>query len=422
MKILQIFTKSRTESSRQRNSRPFRPLIDGGRLEERTVPTVSSIEIPLELVNIRTEKNPEYKLGIYIGLGGGAPKLYEFDTGGKGFWAAYSTKNPYNQWWGDFTTKESQTLSNTYSSGNSYVADLVSTAITFYKPGVNGRAPTSVFTTGNVDIAQITKYNNSKSPSTVKAWDNAMKSGTPPLFGKFYGDFGAALAPVASSQGTNIYSVLPQIQVPGLDVGFTVHVGKIDGKTAPSLFIGVSDSPPQGTSLLPMNLNTGTASGQQVNFPGTGVPTYSEQVANANFEIRDVKTGISQKFSNIGWTLDTGAPTATIWQSQTPKSGVNVKPGFFKSGSSTRLRDNLHFKVLAQPKATSQTIFEVSARTGKPLPKIPLSAGRHGTSGQSAIGWNYVNTGFWTFTQYDVSFNLSKGTVGFSSVDTNLQG
>jgi len=52
--------------------------------------------VPLKLVNINagSGKPAEYKLGIYVGLGGGAPQLYEFDTGGPGFWAAYTSAPP----------------------------------------------------------------------------------------------------------------------------------------------------------------------------------------------------------------------------------------------------------------------------------------------------------------------------------------
>ncbi|MFM7593653.1 MAG: hypothetical protein ACKO85_17850, partial [Isosphaeraceae bacterium] len=279
MKILRLFENGRRGNT-VRQKRVFLPLMDGSRLEQREVPTATPIKIPLELVNIKTKQNPEYKLGIYVGLGGGPPKLYEFDTGGKGFWAAYSTKNPNSGWGGDFTTVETKTLTNTYSSGNSYIADLVSTSVKLYGAGENGAAPTPVDLPAlqNVNVAQISKFTNTTKPATQVAWNKALKAGTPPLFGKFYGDFGAALAPVTSSGGTNIFSVLPQIQIPGLDVGYTVHVGTFPGDHQPYLLIGVDGSAPSGTTELAMNLNTQPDTGTPAAFPGTGVPAYSEQV------------------------------------------------------------------------------------------------------------------------------------------------
>lgn len=426
MKILQIFTKSRTESAIQRNSRSFRPLIDGGRLEERAVPAVTPYKIPLELVNIKPAgQTPVYKLGIYVGLGGGPPKLYEFDTGGEGFWAAYSKKDCDCQWWGSFETKETGTMNITYSSGNVYKANIVSTTVTLYAPGTNGQAPSPVVTSGKVDLAQITSFKNNRNSIAASEWNKALKDGEPPLFGNFYGDFGASLQPISSSKGSNIYSILPQIPMPdGLDVGFTVHVGAIDGSTQPYLQIGIDPSAqPTGTSQVKMNPFTSRTTGQPVYFPVTGVSAYSEQVANATFELHDKKRGLKQTFSNIGWTIDTGAPSATIWQARSinNKIGVNVRTRFFKPDKTkSEIRDNVDFKIMASTAGSGQGDFVATSLTGKPFPKIPLSAGRHSAS--SAPGWNYVNTGLWTFTVYDISFNLSKGLVGFSQVSTSQIG
>lgn len=420
MKILRIFTKSRTVSARQRNSRLFRPLIDGGRLEERTVPAVTPYRIPLELVNIRTSDNPEYKLGIYVGLGGGAPKLYELDTGGKGFWAAYSSKDCDCQWWGNFDLKEKGTMNITYSSGNVYRANLVSTVVTLYAPGENGQAPSPVVSSGKVDMAQITRFTNIRSSSAAPGWNNALKDGEPPLFGHFYGDFGASLEPISSNKGSNIFSILPQIPMPeGLDVGFTVHVGAIDGSTRPYLELGIDRSAGStDTTLVNMNVYTNPSTGKPVYVPFTGVNSYSEQVVNAGFEIRDDKRNLKQTFGNVGWTIDTGAPSAAIWQAKSLKdtSGINVRRRFLKPGK-TLFRDNVDLKIKVESATSGESNLEIKALTGKPYPKIPLSAGRHGGSG--ATGWNYVNTGLWTFTLYDVSFNLSKGQLGLKPVSTS---
>jgi hypothetical protein len=423
MIIKKLIQLGQSPVSKIRQARRFRPAMSPYRLEERAVPAVAPYIIPLELVNIKPPgTTPEYKLGIYVGLGGGSPKLYEFDTGGEGFWAAYSGSDCDCQWWGPTKLKEQGTMNITYSSGNVYKANLVSTTVTLFAPGTNGQAPAPVVTTGEVDLAQITRFTNNRTPGAARAWRNALKDGEAPLFGNFYGDFGASLQPIKSSKGTNIFSILPQIPMPaGLDVGFVVHVGAIDSKTQPYLQIGIDPSATsQNTSQVAMNVFKKDTT--PVYFPVTNVPAYSEQVANANFELHDTNKNLKQTFSNIGWTIDTGAPTATIWQSLSPRGpGVNVNSGFLKQGrNKSEFLDNVELKITANSAIAGKPGLLAKARTGKPYPKIPLSAGRH--TATSAPGWNYVNTGLWTFTQFDISFNLSKGLVGFSSVNTSQVG
>lgn len=400
-----------------RRPRTFSPRLGEVHLEERVVLSATPYKIPLELVNIRTAANPEYKLGIYVGLGGGPARLYEFDTGGKGFWAAYSPTAGSKQWWGTTTVEETGTLSNTYSSGNSYTANLVSTTVSLY--GADGHAPSSapVVQTNPVDLAQITNYMNSKKPAEVKAWTRSLKNDRPPLFKHFYGDFGASLAPVASSKQSNIFSILPQIPMPeGLDVGFIVHVGALGTSTQPWLQIGIDPTDAGNYTQVQMNLNANSTGATPANFPVTNVPAYSEQVANATFELHDKKKGLKQTFSQIGWTIDTGAPTATIWQAQSPKSpnGVNVKKAFLDKKHPSRIRDNVELHITANSAVSGESNLVTRFKVGKTPPDSKLGAGRHGTTG--APGWNYVNTGLWTFTQYDVAFNLTQGKVGFKAL------
>ena len=421
MKISRLFPFARSLGTKTRHERRCRPDLFEIRLEERAVPATAPYIIPLELVNISPkEQAPVYKLGIYIGLGGGTPKLYEFDTGGKGFWAAYSAKDCDCQWWGRANVKQKGTLKTVYSSGNVYKANLVSTTVTFFSPGANGEPPSPVVSSGSVEMAQITQFYNTNNSNAAKDWNKALKDGEPPLFGNFYGDFGASLQPIASSKGTNIYSILPQIKMPaGLDVGFVVHVGAIDGNTKPYLQIGIDPTnQPKDITQLKMNTYSNPSTNEQVYFPVTNVNAYSEQVANATFEIRDKKLRLNQTFINTGWTIDTGAPISTIWQAKYPNGpGVNVKSGFFKTTrNKTEFRNNVDLKITANSAIAGQPGFKAEALTGTPFPKIPLFASRHSSKGPS--GWNYVNTGFWTFTQYDISFNLSKGYVGFTSVNT----
>ena len=417
MLLRRIFQRGQKNHRPVRRPRTFSPRLGEVHLEERLVLSATPYKIPLELVNIGTAKKPEYKLGIYVGLGGGPAKLYEFDTGGKGFWAAYSPTAGSKQWWGTTTVEETGTLSNTYSSGNSYTANLVSTTVSFY--GADGHAPSSapVVQTNPVDLAQITNYMNSKKPAEVKAWTRSLKNDRPPLFKHFYGDFGAALTPVASGNQSNIFSILPQIPVPeGLDVGFIVHVGALGSSTQPWLQIGIDPTDTGHYTQVQMNLNANPTSATPANFPVTNVPAYSEQVANAKFELHDKKKGLKQTFSQIGWTIDTGAPRATIWQAQSSQSpnAVIVKKAFLNKNNPSLIRDNVHLLVKAEPAVSGQANLVAELIVGNTPPKSKLGAGRHGSKGDT--GANYVNTGIWTFTQYDVAFNLTQGKVGFKPV------
>ncbi len=54
-----------------------------------------SVTIPLKVVQI---PGVGIKVGIEVSLGGGAPRLYTFDTGSSGFYAAYNAA-----WWPSFT-------------------------------------------------------------------------------------------------------------------------------------------------------------------------------------------------------------------------------------------------------------------------------------------------------------------------------
>ena len=49
---------------------------------------LETVTVPLKIVNIGDESVKVYKIGIELRLGGGEPRLYTFDTGSSGFYAA----------------------------------------------------------------------------------------------------------------------------------------------------------------------------------------------------------------------------------------------------------------------------------------------------------------------------------------------
>lgn len=388
--------------------------------------------VPLELVNVGSAHSPEYKLGIYVGLGGGAPQLYEFDTGGQGFWAAYTARPPQSkgQWWGSYDTVQKGTLSNQYTSGIDYAqANLVNTVVALYEPQGSGfvkQCESAV----PVGVAQVTKFADAKKPAMVKAWNQGLKTGNPPLFGHFYGDFGAALSPILTkNQKAGVYSALPQMPQTGLTNGFIVHVGPLEG-AQPTLQVGITDADLASfTTQLPMNpgcKNKGATPSTCIpypNFPVGDMPAYSEQITNANIAWN--YGGSSQSFSGIGLTIDTGAPSTTIWQDESlfvesqfldnPKktkvNGQKYYEGDFTSGVSVALTgntvvqggQNLDFQFPPTGTIPSVNAVSASVRSKSGKSKGPTWSG-------------YMNTGLMLYTHYDVMFDLEHGTVGFRPV------
>lgn len=365
--------------------------------------------VPLELVNIAPAgKTPEYKLGINVGLGGGAPELYELDTGAAGFFAAYNAKLTSNQWWGNFTAEGGKPLKIGYESGNMYTANSVETSVQLYTPA---GAPVPFATADNVNLGQIAKFTNSKSPSAVKKWKQALSQGLPPLEGHFYGDFGADLSPADPASGNSIFSILPQISLAaGLTPGFILHVGKIGSNTTPYLQIGLTAANIKDFSATTaMNLYTGEG---PTTFPNSTIPTYSQEIANATFSWSD-KSGASQQTADIPWLLDTGAPQVNVWQGgnfavakmfiKTPKKVQGFFTGRFKSGRT--------FSVQTTPlSAGDSTATLTIANTGD---KSSINEVEASSKANNGSGKAYVNTGLWSFTQYDVMYNLGQGLLQF---------
>lgn len=395
--------------------------------------------VPLQLV---TSTNG-LKLGILVGLGDGTPQLYEFDTGGKGFWAAYAaTPAPSKpQWWSSFTPVPNTPLTTVYTSGNSYTASLVNTAVGLYSsasassPVCGSSAP--------LGVAQISSYSDPNNPDRVAAWNQGLANGTPPLFGYFYGDFGAALSPAMSTGQTTMgtYSVLPQIVPSGLINGFIVHVGALGQNTAASLQVGITDSDLRSFStLLTMNpscnnQNTTPVAPSWCNnppytnppypaFPVSGVPTYNEQVANATISWQ--QNNKSQLYPT-GLTLDTGAPATQIWQNnqiQVDNSFLsqpqNVSGTSFYSGS---FNNNITFQYAAQGNSSAQTACPTnlfwSFPTGSTQSVNQVAANARPTSGaESSMSSGYINTGIMMYSNYDIMFDLTDGVVGFRPINT----
>lgn len=349
----------------------------------------SPIEIPLVTVTYTNAANgvTYEKLGIWASLGtGSTPQLFEFDTGGAGFYAAYATNSP---WWGSSDVPSSIPAFNTYGSGITYVGTQVETSFSLY---TNGSASSQVFKSqGNIAVGMATNIYNiyGSSPSNELWPTNVSNLNTPPVESYFYGDFGLSL----NNNGSNsILNALAQLNYSsGILPGYIVHVSPYGVTNGSYIQIGLTASDityfASSGSVFPI-------AGQTTNlfFTNTTIPTCTNgQAITATMQIG------TSVFSNIGVNLDTGTPTPTIHD---PSSGG--VPTNQYSGNS--LNSGLALTLSAiNTNGSASTFLSLTSGTndGSDLVKI--------TPDNNAF---YINAGITAFYGNDVMYNLAGGTVG----------
>lgn len=270
---------------------------------------VIPITINLELVNIAVDPytgtnsgtdGPQYKLGIYVGLDGGAPKLYEFDTGAAGFFPAFYENGGtnYTDWWSG-GTPTSQTITMDYSSGNVYQSTVVRSSVSLYSASNLSSPAVSL---GEAHVGRIDA--NTADPD----WNSAIVAGQAPLQNYFWGDFGSGLyrnRGFASPPGNDgLFAILPQLG-DDLSHGFIVMTGGY-GNSNPKLQIGITDADRAAYPIaIPMNGNGDSA----ITFPHTGEPVYETAIINALMTLFGAE---NQELGIVGVITDTGATSANI--------------------------------------------------------------------------------------------------------------
>jgi hypothetical protein len=328
-----------------------------GPLALRAQSTPDTVTIPLQLVQLASG---DFKLGISVSLGGGPFKLYEFDTGASGFYAANNTA-----WWANYTTGNSTIVTQMYSSGIFYNSTIVNTTVDFG----NG------IPTLTANMAQI----QAAGGGSLGNWAANVTAGIPPLYGAFFGDFGIGL-----SSGNGIFGLLPQL--PGkLADGFIIRTGGF-AHPNPTLQIGITDSDRANfTIVVPMN---GTVA--NVTFPNSGYPTYAQQIilANATFSLN----GNTAAFPT-GLVLDTGAPSMELHD-----NGINITlPPYF-------LDDKQVIPGTAISLTNGDWYLQFYAGN---------VSGQNLANDASDPSNGRINTGLITFFTYDVMFDLKDGVVRF---------
>ncbi|MEW6268214.1 MAG: hypothetical protein AB1689_02815 [Thermodesulfobacteriota bacterium] len=325
-----------------------------------------SVSVPLHVVPL---SNGGSKIGIEIRLGGGPKRLYEFDTGASGFYAAGN-----DAWWPSYEPLPDGPIVQSYASGVTYVADKVRTKVAI--PSDHGDVE------AELDVARITDgYGGPLGSQKDSLWNRDVAEGKPPLYGAFFGDFGGDLR-----FKDGLASLLPQL--PGnLSSGFIVELG-CERRGGPRLIIGLTDANrARFRTRVAMQPGTGET------FPVSGLPTYAQQIIVADYELS--RRGVVQGFTS-GTLLDTGAPTTTIGES----TDLKVDPRLVKNGT---LAPATYVSVVA-PGDDGDLDLAFLAGRASGVNKVDVKDNDEG----------YVNLGLVPFFRYDVMFDVENGVVGFA--------
>ncbi|MFO1324478.1 MAG: IPTL-CTERM sorting domain-containing protein [Burkholderiales bacterium] len=339
--------------------------------------TPESVTIPLQVVNVPSVGT---KVGIRVGLGGGPPKLYTFDTGSSGMYAAY---NP--AWWPSFTPLGGLPISQSYGSNLALTADAVSTVITI--PTDHGELSITA------DVGQIVSAGGN---ADGEAWMANVAAGIPPLYGMFYGDFGSGL----TKPPKGLFAVLPQL--PGnLSSGFAVQLGCSGGGPESKVVVGLTPAiRARVTSWVKME-----AEPDAPPYPQSHRPSYTQALVAGSYSL--ARPGASYDFS-APTILDTGGGTADIHQ-----ASPLVVPDALLDAGKNRVLSGTQFSLKAPGTAGSNDL-DMSFVTGSTstIDLVTVSQAKPPSSGGQPKP--EVNVGLVPFFRYDIVFDVERGNVGFA--------
>ena len=343
------------------------------------------IQVPLHWQQINGDANRQRKLGIYVTLGGGTtPQLFEFDTGGNGFYAAYATGTA-SPWWGPAWTTTGGTFSQSFDSGLSYTGTAATTTVQLYG---GATVSTLLLTAANAVVGQTTSIVDTKyPPHEQQLWPLASGTSAPPIEQAFYGDFG--MAPKRGQAGIdNLAAQL--LYGPGVTAGFRVHAS--DESPWVQFGLSASDTALAATSFA-LNVGSGTSP--------AGVKYYDNLVVTGSLSVTD---GTREFKQPTGFIFDTGAST-------TIHSGTNVQfpDDLTKDGAGTRVKDGALVVVSGSSLLDGNWPVFMNI-TASATDKVGVQ--NHDTSAESAEqGPYYLNTGIAPFLVYDIVYNLEGETL-----------
>lgn len=313
--------------------------------------STDTVDVPLYLV----DAGGVYKIGIEVSLDGGQTfQMYEFDTGGKGFWVAEDAA------WGP-VTDTGVTVTTSYSSGLNYTAEKVTGSVS-----LRGGDGTTISTTGTIAQIQV---------ATGQDWNAANAAdGKPPLYSAFYGDFGASLA-----DKDGLETFLKQFGT-ALSDGFIVTLNSLSS----------IDHIVSGGTYAIGTLQLGLTADQIAGYEAYGTIAmegqktdhsdsydYSEQLVTGTLSVNHGETAVT-----TGVVLDTGAPDS-----------------FIQGGDSFTIATPVHDVTLS---AGSTTLLDF--RLGTDQSQNVLGYPDNGAG-------SYINSGLTAFLGQSVMFDVTGGFV-----------
>ena len=409
----------------------------------------SPTSIPLQLLqqnNFTTglpNPNGNWALGINVGINGGAPRTYLFDTGSSLFNAVYTPA-----FWPGFTPTASSSTGNAPAStvangsGLSYCYGGGSNGCTGYQGNIV-QAPTLDFYTPPVGGQQTHAASLSASPGyQINAIYNSLTNGNPTLVagatsptvrGTFYGTFGASDF-VNQQSVYHSGGVLGQTIVSGLTQGYVVAA---NGQTNP--VVGTSNAPQQANGQKVLMGGSPTRQAVTPCSPCVTVgltPQMLGQFAPVNPGTAMAPTGL------VPWTAGaarnsfpnpyggaTGNNSSTEFGAQyivnlTGAPAAAASGGILDTGT----LDMTLARTLGSGNTNSGTLTVTGAAGGTAIPGLTTASIVLDTS--SPITYNatvsQVNTntiGISFFLQNSVLFDLSNQAVGYTPffvTDANL--
>lgn len=334
----------------------------------------SPVTVQLQPVAMEKDGSTYYKFGIWVSLGGSStPQLFEFDTGGSGFYAAYSN-TVSNNWWGSDVTSTGNEVHNHYGSGIEYKGLEAITSLSLYDPGSNVAKLT---TSQDIHVGQT--YEIKRDGNLV--WPN--ETDAPPVEGNFYGDFGLSLAPKSGNE-KDVNNVFSQFSYGSGVVG--------------AFIVSLRDPTQGGTSQVQIGVTTDDIASFPIQFTMNTKPdgSYSAELITAHLTLGDANSSIEM---DLPINLDTGTPTPTFHEftdyiptDLTDPDTNTIIPGavldLFTTGD-------------------LQLFYQLVANTDYGVNQMDI---------KSDGGSNYLNIGTPFFYGYDVLFDFENGIVGLRPV------
>ena len=340
----------------------------------------SPIVVPLEKMIIGTGDSSYVKLGIWATLGaGGTPGLFEFDTGGAGF---YAVQNSNTSWWGTGGTDTGNPFTQLYASGFQYTGNVVQTQVNLFSSG-SAQAP--LITTPSVLVGQTTQIVDVHTSQVL--WNASTALTAPPIDTVFFGDFGLSLQ---NDPGAGIVNAIAQLTYgAGIKAGFIVHAGAHGNLHDASFQVGITEE-----QMAEFPIQFAMRRQGHETFPNSAAPFYELQVITGEINLTD---GDLLYSDSLGVTFDTGNQTPVLFDASVPAD--------LKSGS--QLKSGVQLSLIAD--GETAPFYQLLTGNIEGVNKVD-SVSPADPSNSS------INLGLPIFEQYTIAFNLADGIIGLRPI------